>query len=200
MNKPTLTREQAELLLKPFNLERKVIVLAIRGYGDGVNEIGIYDDCWALITPEYFKVYNANTDPSRLTRGVAVLQPGVYDYIRGLHGISHLNMEDPGDKALFNRLQNTQKDLDPIPNRLLPYWAFRQASNVTVLREGSTEPQTDSPAGRFWIDLHKGGYNTTSSAGCQTIYPDQWVDFRNSGFYYMAKYNEKLAYVLVNQT
>lgn len=56
-----------------------------------------------------------------------------------------------------------------------PYQALRQHGNVTVLRDGI--PVTDSPGNRFYIDIHKGGYATTSSLGCQTIPPVQWFDF-----------------------
>ncbi len=58
-----------------------------------------------------------------------------------------------------------------------PYEALRQYGNVTVLRNGI--PVTDSPEHRFYIDIHRGGYGTTSSEGCQTIYPDQWPGFLN---------------------
>lgn len=59
-----------------------------------------------------------------------------------------------------------------------PYEALRQWGNVTVLRNGI--PVTDSPGNRFYIDIHKGGYGTTSSLGCQTIHPIQWMNFLNA--------------------
>lgn len=56
-----------------------------------------------------------------------------------------------------------------------PYEALRQFGRVTVLRDG--KPFTDTAAAPFYIDIHKGGYGTTSSLGCQTIHPTQWIGF-----------------------
>lgn len=51
------------------------------------------------------------------------------------------------------------------------YTALVQAKEVTVLRDGRDD------TGFFGINIHRGGYNTTSSEGCQTIFPDQWPLF-----------------------
>lgn len=56
-----------------------------------------------------------------------------------------------------------------------PYEALRQYGRLTVLRDGKEE--TDTAEDPFYIDIHKGGYNTTSSLGCQTVPPEQWKNF-----------------------
>jgi lysozyme len=159
---PKLDKEEALKIIADHGITEKVVVLGIRGYVDGSNERGIYDDALFIVSPGYFNAYNANTDPSVIRKGAAVLVPGVYRYKKGLHGISGPH----------------------------PYIALRQAGRVAVLRDGSTEPVTDTAAAPFWIDIHKGGYTTTSSLGCQTIHPDQWPNFRDNVFREMDRYNQ----------
>jgi lysozyme len=52
------------------------------------------------------------------------------------------------------------------------YTALVQAAEVKVLRDG--EP---SETGFFGINIHRGARASTSSIGCQTIWPDQWPQF-----------------------
>lgn len=154
--KPQLKIDDALKLLQSFNLDQyPVKLLGVRGYYKntmgkaGVNDIGIYDDAIFIIAPNNLMLsYNANTDPSRSIPNVAVLKPGgPYLYKIGMHGVSGPH----------------------------PYRALRQFGRVTVLRNGKED--TDTAAAPFYIDIHRGGYNTTSSLGCQTIHPDQWPDF-----------------------
>lgn len=154
--RPQLSKTDALRKLDTFSLEKyPVKILGIRGYykktmGDpAANDVGIYDDALFIVSASMFKSFNANTDPSRLVPNVAVLKAGgPYLYKIGLHGVSGPS----------------------------PYIALRQHGNVTVIRNGKVEV-TDSPGNRFYIDIHKGGYHTTSSLGCQTIHPDQWKEF-----------------------
>jgi hypothetical protein len=54
--------------------------------------------------------------------------------------------------------------------------------------------------GWFGINIHKGGYNSTSSLGCQTIYPTQWQSFINTVYDQLKRYKQtKLPYVLTLQ-
>lgn len=154
--KPQLKVDDALQLLEPFKVDQYAVkLLGVRGYykhsmGDpGKNDVGIYDDAIFIIAPNNLMLsYNANTDPSRIFPGVAVLKlGGPYIYKIGRHGVSGPH----------------------------PYLALRQKGRVTVLRDGIEH--TDTAEAPFYIDIHRGGYNTTSSLGCQTIHPDQWPDF-----------------------
>ena len=113
----------------------------------GVNDLGVYDDAIILVTPTAYATFNANTDPSRELPGIATLKCGVWKYVRGVHGLSH-----------------------PAGPRRYP--ALVQAAPVTVTRDGGKED-----TGMFGINIHHGSFGSTSSEGCQTIYPDQWDEF-----------------------
>lgn len=153
--RPQMGREEVERLLREVECSNyPVKLLGVRGYykktmGDPAkNDRGIYDDALFLVSPAVFRSFNANTDPSVHRQGIAVLKQGIYWYKIGLHGVS-------------------------TPH---PYEALRQWSRVTVVRDGRGE-QTDTAEAPFYTDIHKGGFHTTSSLGCQTIYPEQWEEF-----------------------
>jgi len=191
-----MTRDQAQAILATHGILDKVAIL---GYRSRTSQRGRYDDILAILTPEAYTEFKANTLPSKKALGMAVLQPGVYKYVKGLHGIHHLNMKSPADKAIMDTLLKNGHDFTPIPGRTLPYYAFRQAGPVTILRDGAAASEMKtSPDAWPWIDIHKGGYNLTSSEGCQTIYPDRWPEFRDLGFRSMEKYNQaQIKYCLV---
>lgn len=112
----------------------------------GRNDNGIYDDAIFLVSPNCYKAFNANTDPSKIHTGVATLRTGLWLYKVGTHGLSR-----PKEKR---------------------YTALVQAKEVWVDRA-----ETPADFGFFGINIHKGSLNSTSSEGCQTIYPTQWNDF-----------------------
>lgn len=174
-SRPQLSREDVITQLSLYHLvDYPVKLLGIRGYyrdtmgAPGKNDIGIYDDAIFVESPDSFKSYNANTDPSRIFPKVAILKPGgPYLYKVGMH-----NMKNP-------------------------YEALRQYGTVTVLRDGI--PVSDSPGRRFYIDIHRGGYGTTSSLGCQTIHPDQWPGFMRDIKQALKKNNQTIIpYILID--
>lgn len=151
-----------------------VILLGWRGYylnsmgRKGQNDRGIYDDAIFIITPNCFRAFNANVDPSIRREKVAVLEPEqIVYYKKGMHRAGSPT----------------------------GHMAWRQSSPVIVRRDEFIKPKgvsddswgislggglwTDRnwPGGIFAINLHKGGINTTSSLGCQTIPPSQWKEF-----------------------
>lgn len=131
-----------------------VYLVGVRGYyrqtmGDPKrNDRGIYDDAMFVVGPETFAAFNANTDPSVHRKGIASLVPGVHLYRPGRHGISRPATSYPAFRPAT-------------PNEELP-----------VTRDGILSPWPGVA-----INIHRGGRNTTSSAGCQTIPPSQWDAF-----------------------
>ena len=160
-SRPKMTQADAlkELSAFPALAAYPVKVLGIRGYYKSTmgnplkNDRGIFDDAMFIVAPDLFAAFNANTDPSVTRKNIASLvAPQVVLYKPGIHGISGKN----------------------------PRPAFRQHSRVTVKRDDREGTFTDTAAAPFFINIHDGGYNTTSSEGCQTLYKGQWELFRDS--------------------
>lgn len=152
-----------------------VFVVGVRGYyrdtmgKTGANDRNLYDDAIFVVAGDLFASFNANTDPSKYSQGIATLVPGVHWYRPGNHGISR-----PGGG----------------------YPAFRPATPdeaLPVMRDGKAG-KSDGIA----INIHRGGYKTTSSAGCQTIHPDQWDGFHALITKALAKAGvKKFPYILI---
>lgn len=157
-SRPALTREAAEAILAGVAITDGVVaVLGRRGYyrdsmgAAGENDRGLYDDALFIVSARTFVGFNANTDPSKHRSGIATLTPGVWKYQRCIH--------------------NQSKDPALHPH----YPAFGQAGAVTVRRDGGL-----IESGFFGINIHRGGVNTTSSEGCQTVPPTEWDEFRDT--------------------
>lgn len=115
-----------------------------RGYA-GTNAIGVYDDAIWLVEEDRIRSWNANCDPDTETPGMANLKCGRWLFEFGIHNISK-----------------------PSPPHVR-YPCLIQAANVTVERADRGDD-----TGMFGIHIHHGGENTTTSAGCQTIPPEQF--------------------------
>lgn len=157
MNKPKMTRAEVESLIAQRGI-RGLCVVGIRGYYKnsmgvpGKNDRGIYDDAIFVIGPDCFASFNANTDPSSYRKGTGT-----------------------GAKKGMASLKAGTWNAHMLGKHKGKYMALIQTGGeVTVVRDGNP-PYEDT--GWFGINIHKGGYNSTSSAGCQTIHPDQWAAF-----------------------
>jgi lysozyme len=154
-SRPRLNEHDARQILASKNVVDPVALLGVRGYyehtlGDpNANDRGIYDDAIFVISPTAFASFNANTDPSYAP-----------------------SLERPTLATLMPGVWKYKRGLHGITTRPDPYPAFVQADRVTVKRDNG---RLDT--GFFGINIHRGGRNTTSSLGCQTIWPDQWDAF-----------------------
>lgn len=173
-SRPQQKREASELLLRKAGIIDSVALLGIRGYyfdtmGDAnKNDRGIYDDAIFIISPQAYVSFNANTDPSIFRKGIATLKLGVHRFKKGKHGISK-----PGGGYPALRPANSKEELP-------------------VTRDGTGDDMGIA------INIHKGSYKSTSSEGCQTIYPDQWSAFINLVYAEMDRYLQKtIPYLLV---
>lgn len=157
MTRPRLSRGQ--IISKLPSGTSFPCIVGIRGYfkdefgKKAVNDRGVYDDAIYIVETNLAFAFNGNTDPSRhgmnnkIGKGLASLKAGTYEYKIGIHGLSKEKSKQ--------------------------YEALVQEEPVTVKRD-ITETEHK---GFFGINIHKGGFNTTSSEGCQTIHPSQWDEF-----------------------
>lgn len=173
-SRPQIRRSEIDWVVEQVDSGYAAVFIGIRGYyldsmgRKGVNDRGLYDDAIIVYSPYAFEAFNANTDPSIVREGIATLCLGVHLYKKGNHGISR-----PGGG----------------------YPAYRPATKneeLPVTRDGVTYPRPGVA-----INIHKGGYNSTSSEGCQTLYPDQWNYFKALGDGEMDRYKQKIVpYIL----
>jgi lysozyme len=172
-----MKRNEVEELIRSLRVSEAVKLVGIRGYykdtmgKPGENDRGIYDDAIFLISPTKFFAFNANTDPSIFRQGIAKLVAGIHYYKKGKHGISK-----PGGGYPALRPDS--------PDESLP-----------VTRDG-----VEGISKGIAINIHKGSYNSTSSEGCQTIFPDEWTQFINEVYHAMDMEGQKrVPYILIEQ-
>lgn len=160
--RPKMTRDEVIALVlsrHPDEALPGTFVVGVRGYyrdtmgKTGVNDRGIYDDALFLITPDRFIAFNANTDPSKVRKGAGV---------GAGKGMASLK---PGVWRAHGLGKHKGQYLALVQSR----------GKVTVRRDGTAGDYDDT--GMFGINIHKGGINSTSSEGCQTIPPSQWDEF-----------------------
>ena len=175
-SRPQQAKSKTQALLTKARVDDAVALVGIRGYYrdsmgvPGENDRGIYDDAIFLVSQNAYAAFNANTDPSVRRKGIAVLKPGVHRYRKGKHGLSK-----PGGG----------------------YPALRPATPGEQLPV--TRDETGDSMG-IAINIHKGGYRTTSSEGCQTIYPSQWESFISLLYSEMDRAGQKtIPYLLVEE-
>jgi hypothetical protein len=161
--KPRLSSAELRQKLQSFSIDRKkfpVIVVGIRGYylnslgRAGTNDRGIYDDALFIDTPHVTASFNANTDPSIIRKGKGKGDAkGMACLKLGLYYAHAFGLH----RNKYLALVQTQGE-------------------VTVVRDGDPDYED---TGYFGINIHRGSYTSTSSEGCQTIYPAQWDSFIN---------------------
>ena len=160
--KPRLHAEELRARVAPFNIDDAqypLVVVGIRGYyrnsmgAPQVNDRGIYDDALFILTRQVTAAFNGNTDPSRYRAGYGTgsSTKGMASLQPGAWFVHRFDLHNGKYLALCQR-----------------------GGKVTVTRDGDP-PYTDT--GHFGINIHRGGYNTTSSLGCQTVHPNQWDSF-----------------------
>jgi lysozyme len=159
-------KNSAKLISNGFDPEKHVIAVAIRGFNldtgeKGKNDRRIYDDKHFIVTPKGVKSFNGNTDPNGFRKG----------YGTGSNkGMACLK------KGVWFFGKGTHKGTP----------AFRQCCPFTVIRDGNPSYED---TGYHAINWHSGGQSSTSSLGCQTNKPNDYIVLRDYIYQKMEEFN-----------
>ena len=171
-SKPRISAEEVEKIVRQHGVTDPVVLVGIRGYyartmGGPGNDRGLNDDAIAVLSPTAYATFNANTDPSIFSPGIATLLPGVHRYRKGRHGIS----------------------------RGAGYPALRPATKgeaLPVSRDGRAGTTTG-----IALNIHAGSRNSTSSRGCQTLHPYQWMAFQKLVYAEMSRHGQSTIFYIL---
>jgi lysozyme len=169
--RPKISRAEVEAHLQRLKVDLAkypFIAFGFRGYyrdtmgRPKVNDHAIYDDAIGLITDRAFLVCNGNTDPSAhegTVTGRAKLEPGIWPmWCLDLHkGQYRAFCQRMAECVVFRTGTAGYKP------------GATHAKYGLCLGEGRWK-------GMFGINGHRGGVNTTSSEGCQTVPEPQWTE------------------------
>lgn len=170
-SRPKATRDQV-LKLIPASVKDKVVIVGVRGYyEDTMGKPGVNER--NLYDDAIFVVTPGDFRSFNANTDPSVYRKGIATLAPGVHR--------------YKKGQHKGK-----------YFALRPATKgeeLPVTRDGVSVPWPG-----IAINIHKGGKNSTSSEGCQTLYPSQWQEFIDMVYAAMAKYGQgTVPYVLVVQ-
>jgi len=153
-----------------------VLIIGNRGYYldsqgvKGENDIETYDDAvFVLVESKLRQAFNANCDPSKKNRDMAMLDEGIYYFYQGKH------------KGEYDALR-----------------AYPEGVRLPCKRQNRLGKWYKSFCSL--INIHKGYFGTTGSAGCQTIIKTQWSEFIGLVYGAMNRLKrKKVTYLLVEE-
>lgn len=171
-SRPRILRGEAEKLLAAYGVKSPAI-LGIRGY---------YGDTMGV---------KGKNDRGVFDDALVIVTPRLYRTFNGNTDPS----ETGGRLAVLQCGAWDFKRGIHHPGTPGAYKCLVQAGPVTVLRDNGVRE-----TGEFYIHIHHAGFNTTTSAGCQTVYRGQWDEFeelyeREMDFYKLAE----IPYVLTEE-
>lgn len=173
-SRPRLAREETEKLIAAYGIKiDRAVALGIRGYY--MNSMGV----------------KGKNDRGTFDDALVIISPRVYRTFNG--------NTDPSSTG--GRLASLQpgawqmKKGTHHPGTPGAYRCLVQAAPVTVHRDNGVRE-----TGEFYIHVHHAGFNTTTSAGCQTVYMGQWDEFRDLYELEMDFYKQdEITYVLTEE-